>query len=239
MRPNVSITPILGEQGDHEGSRGRPASTTGIEIIPLGQAVTTSAGSQLKSKSSRDLKRSLSEDDKRRLDKKEKRKREEAVRGAGGEGRRGLLGVIERLGGGSEPGGRGGEPGVEISLDRLKTRPDKAAEKPKLKLTIKTGPAAGHDRIVSPTRLDTTFQVPKVKAESPTGSRKERSPSTSPKHSKPAKITERFITDPGRRVEERKRSGEALGVHLAKSPSNSPALSPLADSMLEEAGLLL
>lgn len=238
MRPNVSITPISGEQGEPEGSRGRAASTTGIEIIPLGQAVATSAGNQLKSKV-RDLKRSLSEDDKRRLDKKEKRKREEAARGPSGEGRRGLLGVIERLGGGAEQGGRPGEPSVEISLDRLKTRPDKAAEKPKLKLTIKTGPAAGHERIVSPTRLDTTFQIPKVKAESPTGSRKERSPSTSPKHSKPAKITERFITDPGRRVDERKRSGETLGLHLAKSPSHSPALSPLADSMLEEAGLLL
>ena len=76
------------------------------------------------------------------------------------------------------------EPNVEISLDRfytftshvvgtsglwlcsyaennrLKNRSDKA-DKPKLKLTIKTGTAGthGHDRMVSPNRLDNTFQV--------------------------------------------------------------------------------
>ena len=106
VRPNVSITPISDSSvsiGDQEGSKTR-VTTTGIEIIPLGAALTTGAGSQLKSKV-RDLKRSLSEDDKRRLDKKEKRKREEKARAAlaGGEaGRSRLLGVIERLGGGGD-----------------------------------------------------------------------------------------------------------------------------------------
>ena len=75
---------------------------------------------------------------------------------------------------------------------RLKNRSDKA-DKPKLKLTIKTGTAGthSHDRIVSPNRSDNTFQVlsllntysssffqiPKVvKADSPTSNRKDRSP---------------------------------------------------------------
>ena len=56
-----------------------------------------------------------------------------------------------------------------------------------------------------------TVQIPKLfKADSPVCQRKERSPSTSPKHSKSAKITERFITDPGSRREtaDRKRSSE-------------------------------
>merc|ERR1719430_852740 len=139
VRPNVSITPISDSSvsiGDQEGSKTR-VTTTGIEIIPLGAALTTGAGSQLK-------------DDKRRLDKKEKRKREDKARAAlaGGEaGRSRLLGVIERLGGGGDQGleitpaavgkERTVEPNVEISLDRLKNRCDKA-DKPKLKLTIKT-----------------------------------------------------------------------------------------------------
>jgi mediator of RNA polymerase II transcription subunit 1 len=138
VRPNVSITPIsdaasLGEEAG--SSRGGRGSSTGIEIIPLGQGGATGQG-QLKSKV-RDLKRSLSEDDKRRLDKKEKRKREEkALRqgrespGKGGEGKSKLLGVIERLSGqggdcslelkpgGPREGGRGVEPGVQITLDR-------------------------------------------------------------------------------------------------------------------------
>merc|ERR1719209_1062484 len=200
VRPNVSITPISDSSvtiGDQEGSKTR-VTTTGIEIIPLGAALTTGAGSQLKSKV-RDLKRSLSEDDKRRLDKKEKRKREEKARaahaaGSGEPGRSRLLGVIKRLGGGGEQGieitpasvgkERAVEPNVEISLDRLKTRGEKG-DKPKLKLTIKTGTAGahGHERMVSPNRLDSNnFQIPKLKAESPTTNRKERSPSTSPKH---------------------------------------------------------
>ena len=107
VRPNVSITPISDSSvtiGDTESSKNRGVATTGIEIIPLGAALTTGAGSQLKSKvpfhlriflieakdvlvivmsiKVRDLKRSLSEDDKRRLDKKEKRKREEKARAA-------------------------------------------------------------------------------------------------------------------------------------------------------------
>ena len=109
VRPNVSITPISDSSvtiGDSESSKNRGVTTTGIEIIPLGAALTTGAGSQLKSKvpfqwrtflleakyvlvividlsiKVRDLKRSLSEDDKRRLDKKEKRKREEKARAA-------------------------------------------------------------------------------------------------------------------------------------------------------------
>ena len=107
VRPNVSITPISDSSvtiGDSESSKNRGVATTGIEIIPLGAALTTGAGSQLKSKvpfhlriflieakdvlvivmsiKVRDLKRSLSEDDKRRLDKKEKRKREEKARAA-------------------------------------------------------------------------------------------------------------------------------------------------------------
>ena len=47
-----------------------------------------------------------------------------------------------------------------VLKNRLKTRCDKA-DKPKLKLTIKTGTAGthGHDRIVSPNRIDNTFQV--------------------------------------------------------------------------------
>jgi len=140
------------------------------------------------------------------------------------------------------------EPNVEISLDRLKNRSDKT-DKPKLKLTIKTGTAGthGHDRIVSPNRSDNTFQIPKLlKAESPTSnSRKDRSPSTSPKHSKPSKITERFITDPSRRTEDRKRSSEgssSLALHIVKSPATNPSpanLSPLAEGLLEDTGVLL
>jgi len=263
VRPNVSITPISDSStmsiGDQEASSKTRVTTTGIEIIPLGAALTTGAGSQLKSKV-RDLKRSLSEDDKRRLDKKEKRRREEKARAAlaGGEsGRSRLLGVIERLGGGGDQGleitpasvgkERTVEPNVEISLDRLKNRSDKA-DKPKLKLTIKTGTAGthGHDRIVSPNRSDNTFQIPKlVKAESPTSNRKDRSPSTSPKHSKPSKITERFITDPSRRAEDRKRSSEgssSLALHIVKSPAANPSpanLSPLAEGLLEDTGVLL
>jgi len=263
VRPNVSITPISDSSvtiGDTESSKNRGVATTGIEIIPLGAALTTGAGSQLKSKV-RDLKRSLSEDDKRRLDKKEKRKREEKARaahaaGSGEPGRSRLLGVIERLGGGGEQGieitpasvgkERAVEPNVEISLDRLKNRGEKG-DKPKLKLTIKTGTAGahGHERMVSPNRLDNNFQIPKLKAESPTTNRKERSPSTSPKHSKPSKITERFITDPSRRAEDRKRSSEgssSLALHIVKSPTTNPSpttLSPLTEGLLEDTGVLL
>ena len=47
-----------------------------------------------------------------------------------------------------------------FSLIRLKTRGEKG-DKPKLKLTIKTGTAGahGHERMVSPNRLDSNFQV--------------------------------------------------------------------------------
>eukprot|EP00092_Neocalanus_flemingeri_P076564 GFUD01094984.1.p1 GENE.GFUD01094984.1~~GFUD01094984.1.p1 ORF type:complete len:1073 (+),score=247.31 GFUD01094984.1:71-3220(+) len=98
------------------------------------------------------------------------------------------------------------EPNVEITLDRLKTKPDEKEEdfKPKLKLTIKTpnkhsesgnrdkkGDSGGKlfDDIVSP-KLDKTFQIPKLcKMDSPTykkdnkSSFSAKSPSTSPKHS--------------------------------------------------------
>ena len=53
VRPNVSITPISDSSvtiGDSESSKNRGVATTGIEIIPLGAALTTGAGSQLKSK---------------------------------------------------------------------------------------------------------------------------------------------------------------------------------------------
>merc|ERR1712200_85409 len=118
-----------------------------------------------------------------------------------------------------------GEPNVEISLDRLKNRCDKA-DKPKLKLTLTTGTAGshGHDRIASPNRKD-------------------RSPSTSPKHSKPSKITERFITDPSRRADDRKRSSEgssSLALHIVKSPTTNPSpttLSPLTEGLLEDTGV--
>ena len=53
VRPNVSITPISDSSvtiGDTESSKNRGVATTGIEIIPLGAALTTGAGSQLKSK---------------------------------------------------------------------------------------------------------------------------------------------------------------------------------------------
>jgi len=275
VRPNVSITPISDSSlGDVEGSRSRSVTTTGIEIIPLGgQALTTGAGTQTKSKV-RDFKRSLSEDDKRRLEKKEKRKREEKQRQgqesrsqtgatvtklAPGDNSK-LLGVIERLSYQSgdavgleiKPAGtrdkdrdRGPEPSVEITLDRLKPRTDKV-EKPKLKLTIKTGAASTYDHIVSPNKLDTTFQIPKLfKADSPTHCRKEKSPSTSPKHSKPNKINERFITDPNRRTDDRKRSSEApssLSLHIVKSPvssMSSSSISSLGDGIMEDSALLM
>merc|ERR1712203_674157 len=79
----------------------------------------------------------------------------------------------------------------------------------------------------------------------PTTNRKERSPSTSPKHSKPSKITERFITDPSRRAEDRKRSSEgssSLALHIVKSPTTNPSpttLSPLTEGLLEDTGVLL
>jgi len=102
----------------------------------------------------------------------------------------------------------GVEPSMEITLDRLKFKPeekdDEFTMKPKLKLTIKTptkftdtdsssrerkGQFSGklYDDSVSP-KLDKTFQIPKLgKLDSPTF-RKEKqsfspkSPSTSPKH---------------------------------------------------------
>eukprot|EP00090_Calanus_glacialis_P040316 TRINITY_DN7026_c0_g1_i1.p1 TRINITY_DN7026_c0_g1~~TRINITY_DN7026_c0_g1_i1.p1 ORF type:complete len:1050 (-),score=275.98 TRINITY_DN7026_c0_g1_i1:749-3898(-) len=101
----------------------------------------------------------------------------------------------------------GAEPNVEITLDRLKTKPDEKDEdyalKPKLKLTIKTpnkhsepgnrekkGESGGKlfDDMVSP-KLDKTFQIPKLsKLEAPTFKKEKsnfstKSPSTSPKHS--------------------------------------------------------
>merc|ERR1711892_312552 len=101
----------------------------------------------------------------------------------------------------------GAEPNVEITLDRLKSKPDEKdddfALKPKLKLTIKTptkhsesgsrekkGDSIGKlfDDMVSP-KLDKTFQIPKLsKVDSPTfrkekSSFSSKSPSTSPKHS--------------------------------------------------------
>ena len=47
-----------------------------------------------------------------------------------------------------------------FSLIRLKNRGEKG-DKPKLKLTIKTGTAGahGHERMGSPNRLDSNFQV--------------------------------------------------------------------------------
>jgi len=99
-----------------------------------------------------------------------------------------------------------GEPNMEITLDRLKFKPEEKDDeftlKPKLKLTIKTptkytdssskekkSDFSGklYDDSVSP-KLDKTFQIPKLgKLDSPTF-RKEKqsfspkSPSTSPKH---------------------------------------------------------
>ena len=99
------------------------------------------------------------------------------------------------------------EPNVEITLDRLKSRPDEKDEdfalKPKLKLTIKTpnkhSESGSRDKkvdsggklfddLVSP-KLDKTFQIPKLcKIDSPTYKKDKssfpaKSPSTSPKHS--------------------------------------------------------
>jgi len=100
------------------------------------------------------------------------------------------------------------EPNVEITLDRLKSKPDEKEEeidkKPKLKLTIKTPnkhptdtgsrekktDSGGKlfDDLVSP-KLDKTFQIPKIcKLDSPTFKKDKssfptKSPSTSPKHS--------------------------------------------------------
>lgn len=100
------------------------------------------------------------------------------------------------------------EPNVEITLDRLKSKPDEKNEdldkKPKLKLTIKTPnkhptdtgnrekktDSGGKlfDDLVSP-KLDKTFQIPKIcKLDSPTFKKDKssfptKSPSTSPKHS--------------------------------------------------------
>ena len=81
VQPNVSITPIQLSSTQYEDSISRMPATTGIEIIPLGGKLVSSAGTSgmLKAKS-RDLKRSLSEDDKRRLQKKEKKRRDEKIR---------------------------------------------------------------------------------------------------------------------------------------------------------------
>jgi len=100
----------------------------------------------------------------------------------------------------------GSEPNMEITLDRLKSKPvekeDDFSFKPKLKLTIKTpikhSDSTGRDKkndfggklfddMVSP-KLDKTFQIPKLSKLESTTFRKEKSsfspksPSTSPKH---------------------------------------------------------
>jgi len=97
------------------------------------------------------------------------------------------------------------EPNVEITIDKLKTRPNDKTEdilKPKLKLTIKTSNKLTEnfpkdkysdsgvklfDSLVSP-RLDKTFQIPKLNKQDALTPKKEKtfsakSPSTSPKHS--------------------------------------------------------
>ena len=52
--------------------------------------------------------------------------------------------------------------------------------------------------------------------------------STSPKHSKPSKITERFITDPSRRTDDRKRSSEVCQPRLIM---DAPACQRDSDTM--------
>jgi len=117
------------------------------------------------------------------------------------------------------------DPNVEISLDRVKLRPDEKMDvggKPKLKLTIKTptkSPESNFskkietttkvfDDLISP-RLERAFQIPKLNKLEATVTKRDksnisRSPSPSSRHSFPklssktshSKINERFITDP-------------------------------------------
>jgi len=71
IQPFVSITPISGRD---QGEQSHKNQNSGIEIIPLGGAPSSSDSSKSKG---RDFKRSLSMDDKRRIEKSEKRRKEE------------------------------------------------------------------------------------------------------------------------------------------------------------------